>query len=126
VDLHRIYDKYKDRAEFLTVYISEAHPDDEWQMDSNRKDKFVFNQPKTFEERKELAKVLVDRLEYRMPVAIDSLDNRAESVFGAWPERIYVLEPGGRIVFKGEMGPFGFHPEEGEKALEGLLARRAE
>lgn len=126
MDLHRIYDKYKDRAEFLTIYISEAHPDDEWQMDSNRKDKFVFNQPKTFEERKELAKVLVDRLEYRMPVAIDNLDNRAESVFGAWPERIYVLEPGGRIAFKGEMGPFGFHPEEGEKALEALLERCAE
>lgn len=126
MDLHRIYDKYKDRAEFLTIYISEAHPDDEWQMDSNRKDGFVYNQPKTFEERKELAKVLVDRLEYRMPVAIDSLDNRAERVFGAWPERIYVLEPGGRIVFKGEMGPFGFHPEEGEKALEALLASRAE
>ena len=124
MDLHRIYDKYKDRAEFLTVYISEAHPNDEWQMDSNRKEQFVYDQPKNFEARRELAKVLVDRLQYRIPVAIDSIDNRAESLFGAWPERIYVLEPGGRIAFKGEMGPFGFHPDEGEEALAAVLAKQ--
>jgi hypothetical protein len=124
VDLHRIYDKYKDRAEFLTIYISEAHPNDEWQMDSNRTEQFVYDQPKNFEARRELAKVLVDRLQYRIPVAIDSIDNRAEALFGAWPERIYVLEPGGRIAFKGEMGPFGFYPEEGEKALAAVLAKQ--
>lgn len=93
-------------------------------MDSNREEELVFKQPKSFEQRKELAKVLVDRLQYRVPLAIDSIDNRAETVFAAWPERIYVLEPGGRVAFKGGMGPFGFHPEEGEKALQAVLARQ--
>lgn len=102
------------------MYISEAHPDDEWQMDSNRKESFVFNQPKTFEERKALVKVLVERLKYRMPVAIDSLDNQADQVFAAWPERIYILGAGGRVLYKGDTGPFGFHPEVAEKALLAL------
>jgi Iodothyronine deiodinase len=119
-DLHRIYDKYKDRAEFLTVYISEAHPDDEWQMDSNHTDKMVFKQPKTFEARKELAAVLVDKLKYRMPLAVDTIDNKADQVFAGWPERIYVLEAGGRVKYKGGMGPFGFHPDEAEKVLATL------
>ena len=89
-------------------------------MESNQKEKLVFKQPKSFEERKELAKVLVERLGYRIPVAIDSIDNRADKAFAAWPERIYVLGPQGRVVYKGEMGPFGFHPDEAEKALASL------
>ena len=90
-------------------------------MDSNREQKFVFNQPKLFEERKNLARVLVERLEYRMPLAIDGMDNAADKLFAAWPERIYVIEPGGRVAYKGEMGPFGFHPDEAEKVLASLL-----
>ena len=34
-----MYDAYKDRAEFLTVYINEAHPDDEPQVADDEKDR---------------------------------------------------------------------------------------
>jgi hypothetical protein len=102
------------------VYIAEAHPEDEWQMDSNEEEKLVFKQPRSFEERKELARVLVDRLGYRIPLAIDSIDNRADRSFAAWPERIYVLGPQGKVLYKGGMGPFGFHPDEAEKVLASL------
>ena len=104
----------------MTVYITEAHPGDEWQMDSNVQERFVFDQPKTFNERKALAKVLVERLKYRLPLAVDTIDNHAGTVFAAWPERIYILGEGGRVLYKGEMGPFGFHPEDAEKALAAL------
>jgi hypothetical protein len=89
-------------------------------MDSNRQEKLVFNQPVSFEQRKDLARVLVDRLKYRMPLAIDDMDGRAEKAFAAWPERIYILERGGRVLYKGGMGPFGFHPEEAEEYLARL------
>jgi iodothyronine deiodinase-like protein len=105
------------------VYISEAHPDDEWQMDSNREDKLVFKQPKQFDERKELARVLVERLKYPLPLAIDGMDNRADHVFAGWPERIYILGRGGEVLYKGDMGPFGFHPDEAEKALAAVASR---
>jgi hypothetical protein len=121
VDLHRIYDRYRDQARFLTVYIAEAHPEDEWQTDSNREQNFVFKQPRTFDQRKELAKILVDRLKYRMPLAIDSMDNRTDKAFAAWPERIYILGEGGKILYKGGPGPFGFHPDEAETALARLV-----
>jgi iodothyronine deiodinase-like protein len=92
-------------------------------MKSNRQEKIVFNQPKTFEERKAAAKILVERLHCNLPLAIDSMDNRAETIFSAWPERIYILAPGGRVIYKGGMGPFGFHPEEAEKVLAGLAGK---
>jgi hypothetical protein len=91
-------------------------------MDSNREEKMVFTQPKTLEERKTLAAVLVDRLKYRVPLAVDPIDNRADKAFAAWPERIYILDAGGRVKYKGGMGPFGFHPEEAEKVLAAVPA----
>jgi hypothetical protein len=99
------------------VYISEAHPEDEWQMDSNIQDGYVFKQPKTDDERKSAAKILVERLKYRMPVAIDPIDGRAEKAFAAWPERIYIVGRDGKVVYKGDMGPFGFKPERAEEKL---------
>lgn len=93
-------------------------------MDSNRQEGLVFTQPKSFDERRALARVLVEKLDYRLPLAIDDLDGRAEKVFAAWPERLYVLAPGGRVAYKGDMGPFGFHPDEAERALVEVLSAR--
>jgi len=91
-------------------------------MDSNRQEQIVFRQPTTFEQRQALAKILVGRLKYRSPVAIDGMDNAADKAFAGWPERIYVVGRGGRVVFKGDMGPFGFKPEEAQKSLAEYLA----
>jgi hypothetical protein len=121
VDLHAIYDAHRDRAHFLTVYISEAHPDDEWQMDVNRKENVVLRQPRTLAERRQAAKILPERLKYRMPLAIDAMDNRTETAFAAWPERIYILGTGGRVLYKGGMGPFEFRPQEAGQRLAELL-----
>jgi hypothetical protein len=94
-------------------------------MNSNREEDLVFRQPKLFEERRALARVLVERLQYRLPLAIDAMDNAADKAFAAWPERIYVVAPGGRIAYKGDMGPFGFHPEKAESALSSLVGSAA-
>jgi hypothetical protein len=91
-------------------------------MDSNREEKLVFKQPKSFEERRKLAAILVDRLQYRLPLAIDGLDNAADKAYAAWPERIYVIAKDGAILYRGDVGPFGFHPEEAEKVLASLPA----
>ena len=90
-------------------------------MESNEKEQIVFDQPKTDEERKAAARILVERLKYRIPVALDPLDGRAEKAFAAWPERIYILDAGGRVLYKGGMGPFGFQPEEAERRLAELV-----
>ena len=104
------------------MYIEEAHPDDEWQMASNRKDHFVFRQPQTMAERRTLASLLPERLHYRLRVALDPIDGPAEKAYAAWPERIYVIGKGGRIEYKAEPGPFGFKPEEAEASLKRLVA----
>lgn len=105
--------------------MSEAHPDDEWQMESNREEKIVIDQPKSFEERRQAAKILVEKLHYDLPLALDGMDDHAEAAYAAWPERLYVVDAGGKIAYRGAVGPFGFDPREMEHALDALLARRS-
>jgi len=115
-----MYREYGDRARFLTVYIKEAHPEDEWQIDSNEKENVCYPQPRTLGQRVAIANDFVKRFRYQVPIAVDGMDNRANQVYAGWPERFYIVDENGTIVFKGKPGPFGFHPEE----VEAWLAKR--
>jgi hypothetical protein len=90
-------------------------------MDSNRQEDIVIDQPRSIEERREAARILVERLGYDLPLALDDMANRAEDAYAAWPERLYVVAKGGRIVYRGGLGPFGFDAEEMEGALTAHL-----
>jgi hypothetical protein len=116
----KIYNDYKDRADFLTVYVREAHPTDEWQMKSNVKEDVCYAQPKTLEQRVAIANDFVQRLKYPTPFAIDDMKNAADLAYSAWPERLYVIDEHGRIAYAGGMGPFHYEPEE----VRGWLAKR--
>ena len=112
-----MYGRYQDRVTFLTVYIKEAHPEDEWQMDSNEEQGVCYPQPKTTEQRCAIANDFIRRFQYDIPLLVDGIDNRANQLYAAWPERFYVIDEQGTIVYKGKPGPFGFHPEEVERWL---------
>jgi len=111
---------YSDVAEFLFVYIKEAHPDDEWQMDSNVEGDVVYKQPRTFEERMAIAQAFVASLDVATDTLVDDIRNTANACYAAWPERIYIIDTEGRIAFKGGMGPFHFDPEEIVEFLDQL------
>ena len=121
-DVVQIFDDYKQRADFLTVYVREAHPADEWQMKSNLKDKdnVCYAQPKTLEQRVMIANDFVKRFKFTLPFGIDDMSNAANDAYAAWPERIYIIDESGRIAYRGGIGPFNYKPEE---AREWLAAR---
>lgn len=123
--IQELRDKYRDSAEFVFVYIKEAHPADEWQMDSNEKKGLVFNQPKTFEERMKLADSFVREMDVQTKTLVDDISNPANACYAAWPERIYVVDTSGKIAFKSGMGPFYFDPEELDTFLGGFLSKGA-
>jgi hypothetical protein len=111
-EIEALRERFLGAVEFVIVYIKEAHSDDEWQMESNREGQVVYEQPKTFEARMELAKAFVDRMEVKTPTLVDDIRNTALACYSAWPERIYVIDSGGTIAYKGGMGPFYFKPVE--------------
>jgi hypothetical protein len=51
-------------------------------------------------------------LKLDIPILIDGMDNAADHAYNAWPERLYVLSPGGSVAYKGGKGPYGFSPDE--------------
>jgi hypothetical protein len=108
----KIYNDYKDRADFLTVYVREAHPTDEWQMKSNVKEDVCYAQPKTLEQRVAIAQDFVERQKYPLPFGIDDMNNAADLAYSAWPERLYVIDEHGHIAYAGGIGPFKYDPDE--------------
>jgi type I thyroxine 5'-deiodinase len=89
-------------------------------MDSNEKEGVCYPQPTTLKQRLAIANDFSKRFHYDVPLAVDSIDNRANDAYAGWPERFYIVDEKGTIVYKGKPGPFGYHPEE----VEAWLANR--
>ena len=102
---------------FYAVYIQEAHPSDIWQMGSNLREGVIFRNPRTNEERTGVAESCVRKLGIRFPALIDGIDNTVEQLYTGWPDRIYLIDREGRVVFKTAPGPFGFEPDRLRAAL---------
>jgi hypothetical protein len=99
------------------VYITEAHPSDVWQMESNLKDKVVFASPRSEEDRSFVAGACVRKLGIEIPAVLDEFGNSTESAYTAWPDRLYLIDAAGRVTYKSRPGPFGFKPDELRTAL---------
>jgi type I thyroxine 5'-deiodinase len=103
------------------VYITEAHPSDVWQMQSNIKDNVVLASPKDEEERALVAGACVRKLGIEIPAVIDEFGNSTEQAYTGWPDRLYVIDAKGRVAYKAKPGPFGFKAEDLCAALEKLV-----
>ena len=89
-------------------------------LPENRRSGVAVGDPATEDERRAVAATCATRLELRMPMVVDSLDNAVGSAYGGWPDRLYLVTTDGRIAYQGGDGPFGFRPDELEHAIEGL------
>ncbi len=103
------------------VYIREAHPTDEWQVESNESEGVMFPQPKTLEERIGIAQTCSLDLKLSIPTLIDDLENSTDRKFYALPDRLYLIGHDGRVAYRGGPGPFGFVATELERAIEEYL-----
>jgi len=107
------------------VYITEAHPSDVWQMQSNIKDSVVFASPKNEDERAYVAGACVRKLGIKIPAVLDEFGNSTEAAYTGWPDRLYLIDARGRLVYKSKPGPFGFEPDELRAALVKTLEAQA-
>jgi type I thyroxine 5'-deiodinase len=103
------------------VYILEAHPVDAWQDEDNQKEKISVLSPTTLAERCAVEGACVTKLALRIPAVIDDLENSTEEAYTAWPDRLYLIDREGRVVYKSKPGPYGFKPQEVEVVLKRVL-----
>lgn len=101
--------KYQNVADFLCIYVNEAHPTDGWVFQSN---KYKIANHKTIEDRVTAAKMLQEELgDDPCPLVVDSMENKVQLTYKAMPER-YAIILDGVVVYYGRQGPMGYQPEE--------------
>ena len=113
--------RYRGRAAFLLVYIREAHPEEGWILPENRRSGVAVHEPTTVDERLAVASSCAAKLHVDMPTVVDGIDSAVASAYGGWPDRLYLVGADGRIAFQGGEGPFGFKPDELERALQRVV-----
>lgn len=123
-NVQKLYERYKDRATFVMVYVREAHPKGGWVMSSNEAIGVSIDQPQTYEERVGVAEKCVGKLKFGMPVLVDSIDDKVGARYSGMPSRLYLIDGEGKVAFKNGRGPFGFKTAELEHALILMLNQK--
>lgn len=109
------------QADFLTIYIVEAHAADEWSLrDSQNAEmdgRWDVKVAQTLQERQKLASDWVAFLAAKTQYVVDLMDDNARLAYGAWPERLVILEDG-VVQYYGAQGPWGYQPDEVARWLQ--------
>jgi len=93
--VHQIWESYEEKAVFLTIYLTEAHAQDQWPLGKHVQ---VF-QHKTIQDRISVAKQFVAENRYTLPMVVDCMQNEFTWKYYAHPERFFVII-GGKLTFK--------------------------
>lgn len=108
-----LYRDFHGVADFVLVYIEEAHPIDGWKLRGNP---FSIKAHKTLDDRISAAKLLLQS-DIPSRVLIDRMDDAANLQYGAWPERLYIVK-NGKIVAANRGGSHSYSMDEIRNWLE--------
>ena len=120
--IEKLYKEQKEDCIFLFVYIREAHASDGRVSRANEYQNINILQHTTLGERSTAAKFCQGKINITMPILIDTMDNSTEQLFGGWPNRTYLIDKDGKIVYKGPHGPQGSQPNAVKKAIADLMS----
>lgn len=125
--MERIYQEYKDIADFRMIYIREAHAMDSDRPNRSAQQKGIKNHT-NYEERCTTAQILLDEGTLTMPMLIDKMDNSTNEAYSAHPDRVFLVRTDGRLAVAAGRGPRGFGPglDEVETWLETFREAGAE
>ncbi len=130
--LRDLYEQYRDRVQFIAVYLREAHPVDGWWLGGGiigwimrlprSKAATDIYDAKTLDERRQAAARCESELAYGITTLVDGMDDSVNRAYSAMPWRLYLLGIDGRVVYAGGLGPFGSKPRDLKAAIETLLS----
>ena len=86
--------KYKERADFVTVYVAEAHPTDGWALPGMIRGVTTHG---SIEERRAAAESMVQDKGFdtqSCPVFLESMEDESVAKYSARPERLLIINDG--------------------------------
>ena len=114
LELNTIYEVFKSKATFLTIYVKEAHAMDVWPVNEG----LNILTPQTIDDRIQVAKKFIKDTDYKIPVVCDSLIDDFEDKYACWPTRFYMIKDS-KMSFIAEPRKATFDLKE----LEDVLAK---
>jgi len=121
--LNALYERYHDRAEFLLVYIREAHGAGSWQSTINQREGVDLADATTFEQKRGYAASCVRKLKIPYTATVDPLDNGTDKAYIAWPSRVYLVDKQGRVAFNSLLDELNFEASRLDAALKWEIAQ---
>jgi tetratricopeptide (TPR) repeat protein len=121
--LNALYERYHERAEFLLVYIREAHGAGAWQSTVNQREGIDLADAATFEQKRGYAASCVRKLKIPYAAAVDRLDNATEKAYLAWPSRVYLVDKQGNVAFNTLLDELNFDASRLDSALQSAITR---
>ena len=99
-DFNKVISEFDNCVDFVTVYITEAHPFEGWTLKNNT---YNLKQHATIDDRISAAEMLRDT-GIACPVVMDTMADECLYEYAAYPEAMYIIEEG--IVKVKCLGPF--------------------
>jgi hypothetical protein len=90
-------------------------------VDENLEDGVLVSQHRSFDERVEVGQTCMIKMALEMPALVDAMNDQVAADYAAMPERLYLIDRGGKVAYQGGMGPMFFRPAEWEEAIETCL-----
>ncbi len=103
-----LYEQFGSQAEFVLVYIREAHATDGWSLDHTGWS--IIADAQNDGERHAAAAQTCSMLKLPFTTVVDTMDDAVAERWSAWPERLFVIGRDGRVAYVGAQGPWGFWP----------------
>uniref|UniRef100_A0A668SEV5 Iodothyronine deiodinase n=1 Tax=Oreochromis aureus TaxID=47969 RepID=A0A668SEV5_OREAU len=125
VNFGSLVEDFSDVADFLLVYIDEAHPSDGWVAPPMGSCSFSFRKHQNLEERMGAARQLTEHfsLPPQCQLVADCMDNNANVAYGVSNERVCIVQQK-KIAYLGGKGPFFYNLKDVRQWLEQSYGRR--
>ena len=106
--------------DFKIVYIRDTHPVLGFRAPTNdRLGITAAEEPKSLADRERWACEDRKKMKCTIPVVMDGFDDKALKAFDAFPQRIYLLDKGGKVVYSSS-GLVGFDLDSVRTAIKSL------
>ncbi|XP_070571049.1 type I iodothyronine deiodinase-like [Ptychodera flava] len=128
--LLKLFQDYKDRVDFLVVYLLEAHPSDGWSLGAHYS---FLSKHKTLEDRLEAARTMMEldnhktfttdiKDDSRVRMVIDNMNDDFSLLYESVPDRAFIFKDG-KIAFVGRTISQQVQPSEVNTLMTDELRR---
>jgi hypothetical protein len=115
-----LFEARKKAVDFKIVYIRDTHPVLGFRAPTNdRLGISAEQEPRTLADREKWACADQQKMKCSIPVVMDTMDDRALRAYDAFPQRVYVLDRDGKVVYS-SAGLVGFDLEKVTRAVMSL------